>query len=425
MILKVKKFLLDNNICNRNVLVGLSGGPDSVSLLFLLYQLKDEFNLNITAAYINHGIRSLNENLKDFELVSCHCKKLGVELFVLNIPQDELVNVSKKTVRSIEAVAREYRYNFFNKVLETNGLIALGHNKDDQLETMVMRFFQGSSLEGLIGIESYIDNVIRPLHNTSKSEILLFLEENRIKYNIDSSNLENDYLRNKVRNTLLPVISEIFPGFDRSLKKLEDDFRSYEQIINNAYPSVSWEVIGKLNYVIDFNKFVNLPFIIRKKEIYNLYDKVYKNIKKDFRLPSRFLLPLKDIDSHGMVVLEGYGYRLYRHKEKLYFTPNPVNRSFHINISTYGEYSNSKSKYNIINNKEGNLIFGLQFPFILRSPILGYKEIKKLKNMGINHREYDKITIVEKDSKVIAIFYESRLIYGKINSESNICIIIK
>lgn len=425
MINKTKKFFIDNSIYNRNILVGLSGGPDSVSLLFLINQVKDEFNLKVSAAYVNHGIRNYNENEKDRKLVKCHCENLGIKLNVYDIPQNEILTISKESNRSTEAVAREYRYNFFNKILVKDGLIALGHNKDDQLETMIMRFFQGSSIEGLSGIDSYNGNVIRPLHNTTKIEILSFLKDNNIAYNIDSSNLENDYLRNKVRNILIPVISDIFPGFTKSLNKLEDDFRSYELIINNLFPPLQWNKIESNGYFVEFDSFIKLPFLMRKKEIYNLYDKVLKNVIKDFRLPSRFLAPLRTVNFQSKIILDGYGYRLYKNREKLCFAPIALNRSFYIEISKNGCYKNSTYEFIINNDGKGSYISGLSFPFTVRSPILGYKEIKKLKNIGINQKEYDKISIIEKDSEVKAILNKSKLIYQKKSNETGIYIIIK
>jgi len=320
LINSIRNYLIDNKIFNKNILVALSGGPDSVSLLFLLNSVKEEFSINLSAAYVNHGLRSKEENLVDYDIVKEHCSNLGVKLHVKIFKQGEILEISKERRNSIESVSRELRYNFFNQLVAKDDLIAVAHNRDDQIETQIMRFFQGSSYEGLIGIKSERGNIIRPLINIEKSYLLSYLNSERIKFALDKTNSENDYLRNKIRNILIPTIEEVFPSFRNSLSKLEGKLLDLNQFINLKSKDLEWTNISG-SWVTSYNDFLNLSYLERENEIYRVFDKTFHGDIPSYRLPNRFLKPIRKLNfKNNEIILEGHGIQFYRNKEHLIWT---------------------------------------------------------------------------------------------------------
>lgn len=317
----VKRFLKNNNIHSRKIIVAVSGGPDSVFLLKILSDLRKKLSLDLMCAYVNHGIRSYEENQKDYLLVSRLCTCLKIELKVKVFPQGYLENKSKQEKTSLEAAARECRYKFFNELADETSLIAVAHNRDDQIETQIMRFFQGSSYEGLLGIRSLRDNIIRPIISLEKSDILEYLKTNNISYNIDTTNNDSDFLRNKVRNQLIPAINEIFPAYKKSLYKYELELLSIKDYLEARVVDLNWTFDNNIYYA-SYDQFISLSLLERKREIFRIFDLSYSGDKQSYRLPSRFLKPLeKELFKNKEIVLEGHGFRLVRNNTMLQWEP--------------------------------------------------------------------------------------------------------
>jgi tRNA(Ile)-lysidine synthase len=210
----VKKYGLLNK--NDTILIGVSGGPDSVALLHILNSLKNEFKLKLHIAHFDHMLRK--DSGKDTHFV----RKLADDLKI-NFTS---VKVGVKRIAgkgSLEEIARNARLKFFFQTAKKfkADKIALGHNRDDQAETVLMRILRGTGLYGLAGIlpkrqlNGFI--VIRPLIAVSRKEIDSFLRKNKIKTRQDPTNLKNLYLRNKIRNHLLPLLEE---KYNRNIKEV-------------------------------------------------------------------------------------------------------------------------------------------------------------------------------------------------------------
>lgn len=184
------------------VIVGLSGGADSVALLDILLQLKNEYNLQIFAAHINHGIRG-EDAAADCEYCKDLCKKRGVPLFIreYNVP-----NIAREMRMSEEEAGRLVRYRAFQEILNQlkADKIAVAHHTNDNAETIIMRLCRGTGIQGLCGIRPVRFNIIRPLIDCSRKEIELYLSEKQVDFVTDSSNLRDDYVRNKIRHHILP-----------------------------------------------------------------------------------------------------------------------------------------------------------------------------------------------------------------------------
>ena len=187
------------------ILVGLSGGPDSVALLHILANLRKKLEISLGAAYIDHCLRP--QAVKK-EIAFCQklCRARSIPFYVEKI---DIPGMAKKDRTGIEETARNYRYKALNDICGREGydLIALGHHADDRVETILFNLFRGSGREGIIGFRPHRDNIIRPLYDLARSEIENYLADKNLEYMIDASNKEFRFTRNRIRNQVLPLIS--------------------------------------------------------------------------------------------------------------------------------------------------------------------------------------------------------------------------
>lgn len=208
---KVRDFIIENKLIEKGdkILVALSGGPDSVCLLNVLYSLKEDFHITIGAAHVNHMLRG-DEALADEEYSRSLCKRLNIEFYVEKIDIDK---ISKEKNISHEMAGREERYKFFETIKSYHGYnkIAVAHNANDQAETIIMNMMRGTGIEGLCGIRSKREGgIIRPILCLSRNEVELYCSSNNLEPRIDKTNLENIYSRNKVRLDIIPYMKENF-----------------------------------------------------------------------------------------------------------------------------------------------------------------------------------------------------------------------
>ncbi len=191
-----------------NIVVGVSGGPDSMALLYVLLEIRDVINFNIHIAHVNHGVRG--EDAKSDQLfVEKIASKLNLPYYTINV---NMIEYGKEKGISSEEAGRELRYGFFREILYNlgGGKIAVAHNMNDQAETLIMRFLRGTGIDGLKGMDFITKDIIRPILGIDRKEIEAFIEKNNIETVLDKTNLESVYSRNKVRLELLPYIEENF-----------------------------------------------------------------------------------------------------------------------------------------------------------------------------------------------------------------------
>lgn len=414
MISKVNSYLENNEIRDSKVIVAVSGGSDSISLLYALNILKKDYNILLEAAYVNHGIRSELENKMDLQIIEELTQSINIKLHVKNIDYGLIEEIASKSRSSVESVARDIRYDFFNSLTGENDYIAIGHNRDDQFETQIMRFFQGSSLSGLTGIKDRRSNIIRPLINIDKISIINYLNSNKVKYREDVTNNSLDYLRNRVRKQLVPIVKDIFPSYEKSLKKLELDFKEYHNTLNYLLPTLQWQKEDK-TYFVDYNKFITYPFFRRREILFEIFDITFKGDIKDFRLPSRFFTPLKKGSfKNGEIILDGYGFYFKRVGSHLIWGEKAdEDYFFKLKVSSPCECINSRYKITCSEVGAGNVVGKLSFPFIIRSPITGFPEMKILKKSGIKKDLYRNIIIIEKENEVYAIINRNMLMFNR------------
>ncbi len=191
------------------VLVGLSGGADSVALLEVLCRMREELSLRLFAVYVHHGIRPSAQ--KDAAFCELLCKRKNVEFVCEKV---DAQSFAKEQAVTLEEAGRTLRYEIFEKYRILKGLdvIAVGHHKNDQAETMLFQLFRGSGIKGLSGIPYQRGHVIRPLLFVSRKEIETFLKEKGLDYITDETNLLDIYSRNKIRHHIIPAAEEICAG---------------------------------------------------------------------------------------------------------------------------------------------------------------------------------------------------------------------
>jgi len=210
----------------EKVLIGLSGGPDSVCLLHVLHILKDKLRLELNAVYLDHGLRP---DETPAEIVFCKklCAGLNVTFLSKAIDVKTYALAEKLNLQEAARHMRYWSYDITAYELQANS-IALAHTADDQAETVLMRLFRGSGATGLSGIPPVRKNIIRPLIEVERKEIEAFLDKNRIDFVIDSSNLKKDYVRNRIRLSLIPHLKEFNPDLIGTLSKTAALFRDDE-----------------------------------------------------------------------------------------------------------------------------------------------------------------------------------------------------
>ena len=189
-----------------HVIAGVSGGPDSVYLLFLLMQYKKSVPFSISVVHVEHGIRG-QESREDAQFVQQLCRKMEIPFFLFEVDAQKEAKTKKI---STEEAGRILRYAAFEEACRRYGgnKIAIAHNEDDQAETILWNLSRGSGLAGLCGMQPFRGKLIRPMLTTSRTEIEQWLEENEIETRQDKTNLEEIYTRNKIRHQIIPRLRD-------------------------------------------------------------------------------------------------------------------------------------------------------------------------------------------------------------------------
>ena len=218
------------------VIVALSGGSDSMTLLNVLYSLKDKMGFTLEAAHVNHCLRGESADRDERFAVSA-CEKLGIKCHVLRA---DVASLAREKGLSVEEAGRQVRYGFFAS-LGDDAVIATAHNLNDRVETMIFNLARGASLKGLCSIPPVRGNVIRPLIDCSKDEILEYCRENGIDYVTDETNSDVKYARNRVRHNVITELEEINSAFITAAGRCIDSINEDEALLY----SMAENAVGK------------------------------------------------------------------------------------------------------------------------------------------------------------------------------------
>ena len=270
MIKKVLETIKKYNLIEDGdkVVVAVSGGPDSITMLDILNEIKNEkiIDFEISVAHINHMIR---EEAKLDELyVKNYCEEKNIDFYSKSIDVLKLANNNKT---GTEEMGRIVRYKFFDEVLEKTGSnkVSIAHNKNDKAETMIMNILRGSGISGLKGIEPKRGKYIRPLIECERYEIENYCKEKNLNPRIDKTNFDNTYTRNKIRNIVIPYIKQEFnPNIINTLSRLselvveEDDY--IENKVKKAYETLLIKE-DKKEIILDLKKFNEEEKVIKSR----------------------------------------------------------------------------------------------------------------------------------------------------------------
>ena len=281
---KVKKVIAKHSLIKKDdrIVIGVSGGPDSICLLNILNKLKEQLEFEIVVAHVNHMIRE--EADEETEYVEKMCKSMGIKCYIKKTNVIEKANNEKI---GTEEAGRKARYDFFEEVLkQTNSnKIATAHNANDNAETVLMNIFRGTGISGLKGIEAIRDNkFIRPLIECERIEIEKYCVDNKLNPKIDKSNFENIYTRNKVRNVVIPQLKKEFnPNIINAINKLSDLATQEESFIQAYIEKIMYEKLvieqnkdnlndlkienNQQSIIIDLKQFNNLEEFLKSRVI--------------------------------------------------------------------------------------------------------------------------------------------------------------
>lgn len=230
---KVHQTIKDHNMLQKgmSVLVGVSGGPDSMALLHSLMALSDCLSLRLGVAHLNHCLRDEASDT-DEEFVIAFAEKNRLPCYV---EKKNIILHQKKPGYSLEETGRIARYHFFKKISKTEHFdkIAVGHHQDDNAELILLYLLRGTGLAGISGIPPVRENIIRPLIQTNRSEIIKYLKFHGVDYRIDESNVDEKFQRNKIRHHLIPLLQKAYnPKLSEALNRLGHIIQTEEDWIN-------------------------------------------------------------------------------------------------------------------------------------------------------------------------------------------------
>ena len=292
------------------VLIAVSGGPDSMCLLDILNKLKEKLNIKIAVVHVNHGIRE--EANEETEYIKNYCEKYNIKIYV---KYEKVVELAKQNKIGLEEAGRKVRYDFFDEVLQETKFnkIAIAHNMNDKVETILMNIIRGSGSLGLKGIEPKRENkYIRPLIEIERKDIEEYCSKNNLNPKFDKSNNDNTYTRNKIRNILIPFIKKEFnPNVIKGINNLSEivtEEQNYlEKIVNNIYSQIKIEE-DKDKVILDLKEFNKQDTIIKKRLLLLSVNKIFgssKNIEKihiediiklcERNIGNKYLTPNKNI----------------------------------------------------------------------------------------------------------------------------------
>jgi tRNA(Ile)-lysidine synthase len=295
--------------CNQElpILAAFSGGADSSAMLYMLKDYCDKVGCALYAAHINHCIRGAEA---DADEAFCRrtAEKLGIKIFVLRA---DVPAIAKERKKSVETAAREIRYEFFDKVMEENSIpiLALAHNADDNLETILFNIARGSGLSGVSGIPLTRrvkgGLIVRPILTVNKSEILEYCAERGIEYVTDSTNADIEYSRNRIRNRVIPELKAICSEAERSAARLSESLREDAACLESM--AACFLLRERKGSSVPLDKLCSEPYAIASRAVISLYGEIsegedleYVHIKAVLELAERGV-PHSSLDLPGGV----------------------------------------------------------------------------------------------------------------------------
>ena len=316
---KVYDFLLNKIKLNKNdiIVIGVSAGPDSMALLYILNELKHKIGYKIVVAHVNHNIRV--ESVEEADFLKEYCAKNDI-IF-------EMMTIAKYGDDNFHNEARNIRYSYYEELInkyQANYLMT-GHHADDLMETILMRIVRGSTLRGYSGFSDIVNmgsyDIVRPLISVTKSELEEFDKKNNIPYRIDKSNFKDQYTRNRYRKSVLPFLKEEDKNVHEKFIKFSEQIKETDEFIDRIVNSQIDDVYK--DGIIDVNKFRKLDKVIGKRIIDYIFSKIY--LEDLIEIDNRHVdLVMETINSNKASVCYNLpnDYLVVKEYDKVYFKKN-------------------------------------------------------------------------------------------------------
>lgn len=333
---QVLETMKQNNLIQKNdkIVIAVSGGPDSMCLLDILYCLKEKLQIELVVAHINHQIRI--EAKEETKYVEDFCKKINIPCYIKYADVEKL---AKEQKLGTEEMGRKIRYSFFKEVAKKVGAtkIATAHSASDNAETVLMNILRGSGITGLKGIEiarnSYSESeekeftFIRPLRNSTRAQIEEYCEKRELNPKIDKSNFENIYTRNKIRNELIPYLQKEFnPNIVETLNRLsniaKEEEQYFTQIIKEKYETLK---IGEneKEIILNLTKFNTLPKVIKTKLLLYTINKLNGNVQGIRKIHLEDIIKLCQNNIGNKYLMPNKNIKIFVKKGKIFFMAKP------------------------------------------------------------------------------------------------------
>ena len=403
---KLKKIIGKYDLLKKNdkVLIAFSGGPDSVFLFHCINFFRESLGLELELVYVNHKLREDAD--EDMKFVKEFAEKYEVRYY---IREADVKETAAREKISEEEAGREERYRIFFDIMKENNIdkIATGHNLDDNIETFIFRLLRGTALNGLKGIPVKRGAIIRPILEFRKDYILEVLDGVDEEYRLDSTNFETKYTRNKIRNLIFPLFSEVNPLFREKIAGLIEEINNFEDIEKNK-ESVLWlSELKKMDKTMQNKRIFDLISMydieINREKIRQIGELINSKGNKEINLGNNFIL-YKNYDKLEVIFQNEY-------------VPLPEELILEEGIMTeWGDYLLEVTKRDIkeSSRENGKIIFlGDKTNIKVRSrkegdriylKNLGYKKIKKiLIDEKIEKKERERIPVIELDNEIAAI----------------------
>ncbi len=305
------------------IVLAVSGGPDSISMLNILNEIKEEkiIDFNICVAHVNHMIRK--EAKEDEEYVKKYCKQKEIDFYSKSIDVQKIANNNKV---GTEEAGRYARYKFFDEILEktASNKIAIAHNKNDKAETIIMNLIRGTGITGLKGIEAKRGKYIRPLIECKRDEIEEYCKKENLNPRIDKTNFQNIYTRNKIRNIVIPYIEKEFnPNIIETINRLselvEEEENYMEKQVEKIYKHILLEENEK-EIIIDLKSFNNQERVIKSKVIIYTITRLFGTSKEISKIHIDDLIKLCNNNIGNKYLTPNKNIKILVKNHKIYFT---------------------------------------------------------------------------------------------------------
>lgn len=391
------------------VVVALSGGADSVSLLDALCSLKEKYNLTIYAAHLNHNLRG-EEAERDENFCKILCKNYEVELFIKSIDIHTLANEQKI---SEELCGRNERYKFFDELsVRLNAKIATAHSASDNAETLIYNIARGSSVRGLSAIPPKRGRIIRPLIEVSRAQIEEYCKQKGLAFVTDSTNLTDDYTRNRIRHSVMGTLRDINPQLEQSVSQLSESAREVTDYLNKQARTALDEC--KTQYGYSCQKLLQLDTAVLKHSLVLLCERTAKLTPEHRHIE----LMIKILNNGGAVNLSSKFiavskqgiFRIISVNDNVEFKPVSVSENFSINYngkiySITKQNSNKENKNSVsIDSIDKGAVFrtrkeGDKFTYPRRKVT---KPLRKVLNeMKIPSEQRDNLLVLAIDNTIL------------------------